>query len=128
MNQRNNATTRTALTLSVVNATAGLMHFVKPEPFDELIPEWLPGRPRTWTHASGAVELATAALMSTVRTRRMGGLLATALYVMVWPGNMQMVANWRNKPWPMKALAWGRLPLQLWLIKQAWSVTTDDSE
>lgn len=117
--------TRTARTLAAVNATAGVLHLVKPEPFDSLIPGWLPGGTRTWTHASGVCELLSAALLSNRRTRRLGGLLTTGLYAAVWPGNMQMVANWRGKPWPMQALAWARLPLQVWLIRQAWSVTKD---
>ncbi len=118
----NRSNTAPALALAGVNAAAGVLHFVKPEPFDGLIPHWLPGEPRTWTHASGVAELATAGLMAVPATRRIGGLLATGVYAAVWPGNMQMVANWRDKPWPMKALAWGRLPLQVWLMKQAWSV------
>lgn len=116
------ASDRTARTLAVVNAAAGVLHFAKPEPFDDLIPGWLPGRPRTWTHASGVAELVTAGLMAFPATRRLGGLLTTGLYAAVWLGNMQMVANLRDKPWPMQALAWARLPLQVWLLKQAWSV------
>lgn len=128
MTQSNRSTSRTALTLSAVNATAAVVHFARPEVFDPLIPRWLPGKRRTWTHASGVAEIATSVLMSNARTRRWGGLLTAVLYVAVWPGNMQMVANFRGKPWPMQAAAWARLPLQLWLIKQAWSVATDDSE
>ncbi|RMB62468.1 hypothetical protein EAX62_04510 [Tessaracoccus antarcticus] len=112
--------------MAAVNAAAGVMHFAKPEVFDGLIPGWLPGKPRTWTHASGVAELATSALMFNPGTRRLGGLMAAGLYAAVWPGNMQMVANWRNKPWPMQAIAWARLPLQVWLLKQAWSVAQDD--
>lgn len=119
---------RTALTLAAVNATAGVMHFVKPEPFDSLIPKWLPGEARTWTYASGAVELASAALMFNRSTRRLGGLVTTGLYAVVWPGNIQMVANWRNKPWPMQAVAWARLPLQVWLLKQARNVAKGGSD
>ena len=125
MSEKTQSSARTARTLAAVNATAGVMHFAKPEPFDSLIPGWLPGKARTWTHASGVVELASAALMAVPSTRRLGGLLSTGLYAVVWPGNMQMVANWRDKPWPMKAIAWARLPLQVWLLKQAWSVAKD---
>ncbi len=122
------SSTTTAHTLATVNAAAGVMHFVKPEIFDDLIPSWLPGAPRTWTYASGVVELVSAGLMAFPATRRLGGLVTAGLYAVVWPGNMQMVANWRDKPWPMQALAWARLPLQVWLLKQAWSVAKDDPE
>lgn len=116
---------RTARTLAGVNAVAGVMHFVRPDVFDTLIPGWLPGKPRTWTHASGVAELGSAVLLSNRRTRRLGGLVSAGLYAVVWPGNMQMVANWRDKPWLMQALAWARLPLQVWLIQQARSVARD---
>ncbi len=122
------STNRKALTLAAVNAAAGVMHFLRPEPFDSLIPGWLPGKARTWTHASAVVELASAALMANSSTRRLGGLVTTGLYAVVWPGNMQMVANWRSKPWPMRAMAWARLPLQVWLLQQAWSVAKDDAD
>lgn len=36
----------------------GVLHFVKPKPFDALIPTRLPGGgPRLWTFASGVAEL-----------------------------------------------------------------------
>ena len=127
MEQAEQSTTRSALTLVGINAVAGVMHFVRPATFDGLIPRWLPGKARTWTHASGVAELATAALMANPGTRRLGGLLSTGLYAAVWPGNMQMVANFRDKPWPLRALAWARLPLQVWLMKQAWSVARNEA-
>ncbi len=115
-----------AKTLAVVNAAAGVLHFAKPEPFDALIPGWLPGTPPTWTHASGLAELVTAGLLAVPATRRIGGLLTAGLYAVVWPGNMQMVANWRDKPWHLQALAWARLPLQVWLLKRAWSIARNE--
>lgn len=128
MKQSGRSTERTALTLAAVNATAGVLHFLKPEPFDGLIPGWLPGSARTWTHASGVLEITSAALLANSSTRRLGGLVTTGLYAVVWPGNMQMVANWRDKPWPMQAIAWARLPLQVWLLQQAWSIAKEDSK
>ena len=122
----NRSSSRTAQTLAAVYAAAGMLHFAKPEPFDDLIPGWLPGKARTWTHASGVAELVSAGLMAFPPTRRLGGLVTAGLYAVVWPGNMQMVANWRDKPWPMQALAWARLPMQVWLLKQAWSVAKGD--
>ncbi len=127
MNQAEQSSVRTARTLAAVNATAGVMHFIKPETFDSLIPGWLPGKARTWTHASGVVELLSAALLARSSTRRLGGLVTTGLYAVVWPGNMQMVVNFRDKPWLMQAVAWARLPLQVWLMKQAWSVARNSA-
>lgn len=101
-------------------ATMGALHFVKPEPFDGLIPPELPGSRRAWTYGSGVAELAVAGLLAAPRTRRLGGAAALALFIGVFPGNVQMVRAWRRKPvWPYQVIAWGRLPLQVPMILAA---------
>ena len=52
-----------ALFLTALCTGAGVLHFVRPKPFDSLIPEQLPGSARAWTYGSGVSELATAALI-----------------------------------------------------------------
>lgn len=113
--------TRTALGLAALLGVAGVTHFAKPEPYDSLIPKSLPGRARTWTYASGVVELGTAAAVAIPRTRRFGGLLAAVLFVAVFPGNVKMAADYqrRNKPLPARLIAFGRLPVQWPLITWA---------
>lgn len=113
---------RTARFLTVLCTGMGVLHFVKPEPFDEIIPRSLPGSPRTWTYGSGVVELATAALLATPSTRRLGGRAATALFAGVFPGNVQMAWNWRRRPWYWQIVSLGRLPLQAHLISQSEAV------
>lgn len=103
-------------------ALAGMsvLHFVKPEPFYGLIPPELPGSARAWTYGSGVAELTVAGLLAVPRTRRLGGAAALALFIGVFPGNMQMVRANRNKPvWPWQVIAWGRLPLQIPMIQAA---------
>ncbi|MBS5749635.1 MAG: hypothetical protein KHW47_08895, partial [Actinotignum schaalii] len=56
------------------------------------------------------------------RTRKLGGAAAIALFLAVFPANINMAYQWRKKPWPLKAVAYGRLPLQAVLIKQGWNV------
>ena len=98
----------------------GVLHFVNPRPFDGLIPPELPGSRRAWTYGSGVAELAVAGLLAAPRTRRLGGAAATALFLGVFPGNLQMVRAWRRKPvWPYQVIAWGRLPLQVPMIVAA---------
>lgn len=98
----------------------GVLHFVAPKPFDGLIPPELPGSRRAWTYGSGVAELAVAGLLARPDTRALGGAAATALFVGVFPGNLQMVRAYRNKPvWPHKVVAWGRLPLQIPMILAA---------
>ena len=110
---------RAALGLAALLTTSGILHFAKPKPFDTIVPRVLPGDRRLWTYASGAAELGVAALLVTPRTRRVGGLAAAALFTTVFPANVQMAWDWRHRPVPMRAVAWGRLPLQVPLIRWA---------
>lgn len=100
----------------------GVLHFVAPKPFDSIIPAELPGSARFYTYASGVGELATGALLAAPRTRRLGALAAVALFVAVFPGNVNMVRLWWDKPWPMRIGAIARLPLQIPMITTALKV------
>ncbi|KLI04460.1 membrane protein [Mycolicibacterium conceptionense] len=97
----------------------GTLHFVAPKPFDTIIPAELPGSARFYTYASGVGELATGALLAVPRTRRLGALVAVALFLAVFPGNLNMVRLWWDKPWPMRIVAIARLPLQIPMITSA---------
>ncbi|MEU0032217.1 MauE/DoxX family redox-associated membrane protein [Streptomyces sp. NPDC006335] len=107
---------RSPLLLAGLLATAGVAHFAAPRSFDATIPKALPGRPRTWTYASGAVELALAAGLAVPKTRRTAALATAAFFVGVFPANVKMAVDWRDRPAPQKAAALGRLPLQLPLV------------
>jgi uncharacterized membrane protein len=100
----------------------GTAHFAAPKPFDAIVPAELPGSARCYTYASGAAELATGALLLIPRTRRLAGLAAAALFVSVFPANVNMVRLWWDKPWPMRLVAISRLPLQIPMITQALKV------
>ena len=110
---------RTARFLAALFGSAGALHTVRPQVFDPLVPRSLPGPARLYTYASGAAELAVAGLLAVPRTRRTGGVAAAALLVAVFPGNLVMARAWRRKPAWMRAIAYGRLPLQGVLIGQA---------
>ena len=111
---------RPAPALAGLLAATGALHFAAPEPFDAIVPRVLPGPPRRWTYLSGAVELAVAVAVAAPRTRRLGGMAAAALFIGVFPANVQMALDWHQRPLPQWALAWARLPLQLPLI--AWAL------
>ena len=115
------STDRTAHRLAVLLAVSGTTHFATPRPYDMIVPRSLPGGPRLWTYVSGAAELATAAALATPRTRKWGGLAAAGLFAAVFPANVKMARDWRDKPAPLRTLAWARLPLQAPLI---WSALT----
>ncbi|GAA2262709.1 DoxX family protein [Streptomyces atrovirens] len=107
---------RSPLLLAGLLAAAGAAHFAAPRRFDRIVPRSLPGSPRTWTHASGAVELALAAGLALPRTRKAAALTAAAFFVGVFPANVKMAVDWRHRPAPQRAAALGRLPLQVPLV------------
>ena len=109
-------TDRSARRLAALLATSGAAHFAVPQPFDAIVPRSLPGDPRLWTYVSGAAELAVAAGLVLPGTRRASGLLAAGLFTAVFPANVRMALDWRDRPAPLKAVAYGRLPLQVPLV------------
>jgi uncharacterized membrane protein len=113
---------RSSLLLAGLLATAGVAHFASPKQFDATIPSALPGSPRVWTYASGVVELALAAGIAAPRTRRTAALAAAGFFVGVFPANVKMALDWRDRPTPQKAAAICRLPLQVPLVLWARNV------
>lgn len=97
----------------------GVLHFAAPKPFDSIVPAELPGSARFYTQASGVAELGTAALLAVPRTRRLGATAAMALFLAVFPANVNMVRLWWDKPWPMRLGAIARLPMQIPMIVAA---------
>lgn len=108
-------------------AGMGALHFIAPKPFDGLIPPELPGEPRTWTLASGVVELTAAALIANPRTRHLGATLAAVLFVAVAPGNIQSVRDSKGQPLVKRVIVWARLPLQIPLIQWALRIRRDSA-
>ncbi|HUQ55311.1 hypothetical protein [Lentzea sp.] len=118
----NRSRTRSALALAALLGLAGATHFRRPKYYDAIVPRALPGTPRQWTYASGAAELGVALAVAVPRTRRLGGLAATALFIAVFPANVKMALDFRQKSPKARALAYGRLPLQIPLVAWAWKV------
>lgn len=111
-----------AYRMAGVLAAGGAAHFVIPKFFDAMIPPSLPGSPRAYTTWSGVVELATAATLVAPRTRQVGGLIAAAVFIGVFPANIYMTVVEARKPKvPMyqKVLVAARLPLQIPLVTQS---------
>lgn len=97
----------------------GVLHFAAPKPFDTIVPAELPGDARLYTHASGVAEVATGALLLVPRTRRLGAMAAIALYVAVFPANINAVRLWWDKGWPARIAGIARLPFQFPMITSA---------
>jgi uncharacterized membrane protein len=109
----------TAQRMAAMLIGIGAVHFLAPTPFDTIIPAELPGSPRFYTYASGVAEIAIGAALVPRRTRRSAALAAVALFLGVFPANLNMVRLWRDKPLPMRIAALARLPLQIPMITTA---------
>jgi uncharacterized membrane protein len=115
MSRRSKSTTGLAVMFGVM----GVLHFVKPEPFEQIVPRQLP-RKKELVYASGVAELACAAGLLHPRTRRTAGLLSAGLLAAVLPANVQMALDLNRKGSPRaKAIGFARLPLQIPLIRAA---------
>jgi uncharacterized membrane protein len=109
-----------AAALVALLTTTCVAHLTVPRPFDAIVPRSLPGPPRFWTLASGVAELGVAAAVASPRTRRLGATAAAALFVAVFPANVKMARDWSDRSPAARAVAWGRLPLQVPLV--AWAL------
>jgi len=120
------ASQRPAYRMGAMLIGIGAGHFLAPKPFDDIVPDELPGSPRFYTLASGVAEVGVGAMLLVPRTRRTGALAAAALFLAVFPANLNMVRLWWNKPgaakWPMRIIALARLPLQVPMITQALAI------
>ncbi|WP_112271141.1 DoxX family protein [Lentzea terrae] len=118
----NRSRARSAWALAALLGLAGTTHFTRPKYYDAIVPRTLPGTPRQWTHISGVAELALATAVAVPRTRKLGGVAAAAFFIAVFPANVKMALDFRSKSPKARALAYGRLPLQIPLVAWAWKV------
>lgn len=117
-----------AIRLSAVLLLGGSLHFLVPRFFDGIIPGWLPGDPRIYTYASGAVALAIGPGLSIPRTRPYAATLAVAFFVAVMPAKVQLAVSWcrdDTKSLPAKLVGVVQLFWQAPLTAEAWRVRRD---
>ncbi len=107
--------------LAGLMAAAGTTHLVSPATYLPLIPSML-GSPRAWVYGSGVAELVCAAGLADPRTRRVAGWATAALFVVVFPGNVTMAVDSGGHSGLYRAVAYGRLPVQVPLVWWAVSV------
>jgi uncharacterized membrane protein len=105
------------LALAALFVGAGVLHVVRPEPYERIVPPGLP-RPDLLVLWSGVAELLGGVGLLVPRTRRAAAVGLVALLVAVWPANVQMDLLAREAGaaavWQGALLA--RLPLPLALI------------
>lgn len=99
---------------------SGVVHLVRPEVFEPLIPPQL-GDPTPWVYGSALPELASAAGL--LAGARWAPALATTTLAVIWIGNVQMAVDLQSsrRPGWQKAVAWARVPLQLPMMRAAWT-------
>lgn len=104
---------------------AGINHFIRPQTYHSMMPDYLPWH-ATLVALSGGAESALGVLVLFRRWRQHARWGLIALLVAVFPANVQMVMHAeRYEPIPTWLL-WLRLPLQAVLIGWVWWTTTDD--
>lgn len=103
--------------LTTLFCTAGVLHFLRPEPFTQIVPPMLPAPPLL-VLLSGAAEIAGGVGLAIPKLRRAAGIGLVLLLVAVFPANIYM-AIYDIAPAGLDLPWWGhaiRLPLQFVLI------------
>jgi uncharacterized membrane protein len=113
--------------LTVFMVGAGINHFLSPAAYAAMVPDALPA-PVLLVQISGVAEIVGGLGLILPRTRRLAAWGLIALFVAVFPANVNMA--WNHLPLGSmhvaSALLWARLPLQLVLIAwAAWFTRAD---
>lgn len=119
--------------MAIMLIVTGIGHFIFPRPFDDLIPPFLPGDVRFWTYTSGLAEIVIALLLVAPLYKKVAGkairlwgaYLALALFIAVYPANINMAIVWSSRDMPEPLFAYARLPLQFGLFYWAWALAKD---
>lgn len=109
---------------------AGVLHFVVPELYAQIIPPILPA-PLALVYLSGVAEIVVGVGVLIPRTRRYAAWATIALLVAIFPANVYMATSMVAVEGigggdPSAAARWARLPLQGVLILWAYWYTGAD--
>ncbi len=113
------------LLLAVSMVAAGALHFAVPAPYVRIIPAVLPA-PLALVYVSGLFEILGGLGLLYAPTRRWAAWGLVALFVAVFPANVNMAVHrigFHGPAW----MLWARLPLQGALIAWAWWFTRPDA-
>jgi uncharacterized membrane protein len=121
---------RSRLALAALFTFTGTMHFLRPRFFEAIVPPTIEAQKKEVVAISGAAEIAGAALVLPVASRRLGRWWLLALLLAVFPANVHMAVNPEQirgldlRRVPRWAL-WARLPLQPLAMLWVWRATRD---
>jgi uncharacterized membrane protein len=110
--------------LTVFMTAAGVNHFLAPAQYAAMIPGIFPAH-LALVHVSGVAEVLGGLGLILPSTRRLAAWGLVALFVAVFPANINMAVHHLplgGRPVPTWAL-WLRLPLQVVLVAWAWWYT-----
>ena len=95
---------------------AGVMHFASPGFFNDIVPPWMPFGRSFWTYVSGVAELIIGTMILRPSSRRRGAMAAVFLFIGVYPANLYMTWDWRDRSVSEQIVSWVRLPFQFLFI------------
>ena len=113
--------------LVAIFAVSGVVHLVRPEVYEPLMPSWVP-RHREVILGSGVAELVCATGLALPATRRTAGRASALLLLTVFPGNVKMaldsqqITSTSPRARGFKAATLLRLPVQWPMIRAALKV------
>lgn len=116
--------------LAVCIAVAGILHFAAADPFIRIVPGFLPF-PAALVYISGAIEIALGILLLIPRTVPLAAWGLVALFIAVYPANINMAVNRIHIEGLPDQNLWFhalRLPFQFVLIAWAYWYTRPAAE
>ncbi len=119
--------------MAVLYVIAGVMHFVVPELYVQIVPPFFPGR-LALVYLTGLAEIALGLGLLHPRTRRLAAWGIIVLLILIFPANLYMATSGvviEGTPGggdPSELVRWGRLPIQAVLIVWAWWYTRPEPD
>ena len=115
---------RSRILLAVFFVVAGILHFIYPASYMQVMPPWLPAH-LSLVLISGGFEIVGGLGVLLPRTRRLAGIGLILLSLAVLPANVQMLLNAQaaGSTLGVQVLLILRLPLQLLLVYWIWRAT-----
>ena len=105
-------------TMSAFCILLGILHFIFPKSFEDIIPKYIPYR-LSAVYISRIFEIILVVLLFT-ETTSYSAIGIILLLIAVFPANIYMAQQMKQKKNKYAWIAFARLPLQFFLIYWAW--------
>lgn len=111
--------------LAVAFVAAGIGHFIIPDVYVAMMPDYLPWH-LALVYLSGVAEIAGGVGVLIPQVRRLAGWGLIALLLAVFPANVHLALHPESWPDVSPTALWIRLPFQILFIAWVWWVTKPD--